>query len=67
METKKTPTPTKLTRVHLKPQTKIHKVKPGENLYRIARKYGMTVDQLKANNQLKNNNLDINQALKVNI
>ncbi len=58
---------TKLTRVQFKAKTKIHTVKAGENLYRIARKYGMTVKQLKANNQLTSNKLDINQKLTVNI
>ena len=41
-------------------------VKSGDTLYQIAKEYGMTVEQLKAINNLTNNNLQVGQILKVN-
>ena len=38
-------------------------VKPGDNLYQIARKYGTTVDNIKALNNLTTNNLSVGQIL----
>ena len=43
----------------------IYIVKKGETLYKIANMYGTTVDNLKALNNLKNNNLSIGQKLIV--
>ncbi|WP_159462024.1 C40 family peptidase [Salirhabdus sp. Marseille-P4669] len=43
-----------------------HTVKTGDTLYSIARKYNVTVDQLKTQNQLTNNTLQIGQVLTVN-
>ena len=40
-------------------------VKSGDNLYAIARKYGITVDKLKDINNLSNNNLSIGQKLLI--
>lgn len=40
-------------------------VKKGDNLYNIARKYGVSVDSLIELNNLKNNNLSIGQVLKI--
>lgn len=40
-------------------------VKSGDTLYGIAKQYGLTVDELKAMNNLKSNNLTINQKLLV--
>ena len=40
-------------------------VKKGDNLYNIARKYGVSVDFLIELNNLKNNNLSIGQVLKI--
>ncbi len=40
-------------------------VKPGDNLYAIARKYDTSVDSLKLLNNLTNNNLYIGQVLKI--
>ncbi len=42
-----------------------HKVRKGENLYRIALKYNTSVEKLVAINQLKNTNLYVGQVLKV--
>lgn len=42
-----------------------YKVGPREYLYSIARKFNTTVEQLKALNNLSNNNLSIGQILKV--
>lgn len=44
---------------------KTHKVKAGENLYKIATRNGITVDQLKAANGLKNNDIKVGQTLKI--
>ena len=43
----------------------IYIVKKGDTLYKIAHMYGTTVDNLKALNNLKNNNLSIGQKLIV--
>lgn len=40
-------------------------VKSGDTLYGIAKQYGLTVDELKSMNNLKSNNLTINQKLLV--
>lgn len=40
-------------------------VKNGDSLWSIARKYNMTVDELKAKNNLTSNNLRIGQVLKI--
>lgn len=45
--------------------TKYHKVKHGESLGKIARKYGTTVRALKKDNELKNNNIAVGKRLKV--
>lgn len=42
-----------------------HKVKPKETLYSIAKDYGMSVEDLKTLNHLKNNSLAIGKILKV--
>jgi LysM repeat protein len=44
---------------------KIHEVQPKEALYGIAKKYGVTVDELKAWNTLTSNNLSVGQQLIV--
>lgn len=43
----------------------VYKVKRGDNLGAIARKYGVTVTQLKRWNGLRNNNIQIGQKLKL--
>ncbi|MFV0391682.1 MAG: LysM peptidoglycan-binding domain-containing protein [Paludibacteraceae bacterium] len=42
-----------------------HKVKSGESLYAIARKYNMTVDKLKAVNNLSSNSISAGKTLRV--
>ncbi|MGC8865086.1 MAG: LysM peptidoglycan-binding domain-containing protein [Bacteroidales bacterium] len=42
-----------------------HTVKPGETLMQISRMYGCTVDELKAWNKLKDNNIKVKQQLIV--
>ena len=43
-----------------------HKVKKSENLYRIALKYGVSIDRLAAHNGIKDkNNLGVGQVLKI--
>lgn len=44
----------------------IHNVKSGETLFAIARKYNVTVEQLKSWNNLKSNGVQIGQKIKVN-
>ena len=46
-------------------ETDIYIVKAGDTLYKIANKYGITVNELKNLNNLTNNILSINQELKV--
>lgn len=48
------------------PASVTHKVKVGENIYGIAKRYGITVKQLKTDNSLKSNKLLTGQALKIN-
>lgn len=43
----------------------IYVVKPGDNLYSIARKYDTTVSELKRLNNLTTNNLSVGQELKI--
>jgi uncharacterized protein YfaS (alpha-2-macroglobulin family) len=42
-----------------------HTVRNGENLYKIARQYGITVAQLKVWNNLENENLSLGQELRI--
>ncbi|SDG98874.1 LysM repeat-containing protein [Pedobacter terrae] len=42
-----------------------HTIKPKENLNMLAEKYGTTINEIKALNQLKGNNLSIGQVLKI--
>ena len=46
-------------------QSKIHEVQPKESLYAISKKYGVTIEQLKEWNNLKDNNLKIGQQLTI--
>lgn len=46
-------------------QTTYHTVAKGETLYRIARQYGVTVDDLKAWNNLTSNLIKVGQKLRV--
>ncbi|MFT4834833.1 MAG: LysM repeat protein [Marinoscillum sp.] len=42
-----------------------HEVKPGETLFAISRKYGITVDQIKTMNGLQNNELSVGQIITI--
>ena len=42
-----------------------HTVQPGETMYAISRKYGMTVDEVMDLNEMKSFDLDVGQELKV--
>jgi membrane-bound lytic murein transglycosylase D len=44
---------------------KYHKVRSGESLYVISKKYGVTINEIKSYNGLKSNNLQIGQTLKI--
>ncbi|MDE6276536.1 MAG: transglycosylase SLT domain-containing protein [Muribaculaceae bacterium] len=46
-------------------KTTTHTVKKGENLYKIATRNGITVDQLKAANGLTGNDIKVGQRLKI--
>lgn len=48
-----------------KPQTTTHVVKQGDTLYKIAQKYGVTVDKLKKDNNLTSSNLKISQKIVI--
>ncbi|MBQ8219424.1 MAG: LysM peptidoglycan-binding domain-containing protein, partial [Bacilli bacterium] len=43
----------------------IYTIKKGDNLYQIANKYNVSVDEIKKLNNLTTNNLSINQVLKI--
>ncbi len=43
--------------------TILHKVVPGETLFSISKKYGVSVDEVKSGNELKGNDLSVGQAL----
>ena len=43
----------------------LHKVVPGETLFSISKKYGVTVNDLMASNELKGNDLSVGQSLVV--
>ena len=43
----------------------MYTVVPGDSLYAIANRYGVTVDELKAYNNLTSNMLSIGQVLKI--
>ena len=43
----------------------IHVVKPGETLYRISRKYGVTVDKVRKWNKLPDDIIEVGQKLIV--
>jgi LysM repeat protein len=43
----------------------IHVVKPGETLYRISRKYGVTVDKVRKWNKLPDDIIEVGQKLVV--
>lgn len=45
--------------------TVTHVVKPGETLYRISVNYGVSVDQLKALNNLKDNTISVGQSIRI--
>ena len=47
------------------PQVTIHIVQRGDTLYSIARRYGSTVDAVKAANGLTNNNIHPGQQLVI--
>lgn len=48
-----------------KQKTRVHKVRQGDSLWNIARRYGTTTQEIKALNGLKNSQLAIGQALKI--
>lgn len=62
---KTTKTETKKTPAKPKPKTVTHTVKSGENLYRIALKYNTTVDKIKKDNNLKNDNIAVGRKLVI--
>lgn len=43
----------------------IHTIEKGDNLYRLSKKYGTTVERIKETNGLKNNNLKIGNTLRI--
>jgi len=57
--------PDKKTTAKPKPQYITHTIAAGENLSKIARKYGVTVDQIKQANGLKSDNIQQGKTLKI--
>lgn len=47
------------------PKTISHKIKKGETLYSIARKYKTTISKIQSSNNLKNNKIKIGASLKI--
>jgi LysM repeat protein len=43
----------------------LHKVIPGETLFSISKKYGVTVDEVMSGNELKGNDLSVGQSLVI--
>lgn len=71
VEEKPRPAP-KPQQTQAKPQKKqeaatprVHRVRKGENLSKIAARYGTTVDKIKKANNLKNNNIQAGQRLSI--
>ena len=56
--------PAKVTRA-AKRVSKIHRVRRGESLYKIARQYGTTIKKIKTRNSLRRNKIFVGQKLKV--
>ena len=54
-----------ITAAKLPEGNSLHKVAPGETLFSISKKYGVTVDSLKQWNKLLGNDLSVGQALVV--
>ncbi|GAB2486575.1 LysM peptidoglycan-binding domain-containing protein [Algoriphagus taiwanensis] len=54
-----------ITAAKLPDGNSLHKVAPGETLFSISKKYGVTVDSLKQWNKLLGNDLSVGQALVV--
>lgn len=48
-----------------RPSTINHTIQPGENLYKISQKYGVTVDAIKAANGMKNDNISAGKTLVI--
>lgn len=63
-ESEKPATPKKETK-QAEPKATTHKVKKGESLSKIAAKYGVSVKDLKAANNLSNDNINFGQTLKI--
>jgi uncharacterized FlgJ-related protein len=49
--------------LHTPPDSKTYMVKPGDTLYSISKRFGLTVDTLKALNSIPDNTIKIGQAL----
>jgi len=58
-------TPVPLATPTPQPQGAIHVVQPGENLYRISLRYGVTVQAIMAANGLTNYNIHVGQRLRI--
>lgn len=61
----KTPSPTPQTSTNNNNKTIYHKVKSGDTVWGICKKYGITEAKLKAHNKINGNNIQIGQTLKI--
>lgn len=55
----------KNTKKDTKPKTTVHKVRKGDSLDKIARRYGVTIAEIKKANGLKDDKIKIGQSLKI--
>ena len=47
------------------PKATTHTVRSGDSLYKLAKKYGVGVDDIRAANSLKNDDIKIGQKIKI--
>ena len=59
------PTPSPSTKETMRTQTVFHTVQRGDNLYRLSRKYNVSVSEIKRWNNLSSNTLSVGQSLKI--
>ncbi|MBD5232629.1 MAG: LysM peptidoglycan-binding domain-containing protein [Bacteroidales bacterium] len=64
-QAKSTPKATTSTSKPAAPKAQTHTVRKGENLSKIAKRYGVTVAAIKKANNLKNDNINAGQKLKI--
>jgi LysM repeat protein len=51
--------------VQVTPTNKIYTIKTGDTLYNVSKRFGLTIDELKALNNMADNNIKIGQKLVI--